>query len=200
MAEGIVTPDGTPVDIDPAEADKIEQTFAKAMGDPDPGQEKAPPRRAEKPQGGSGGQDKPRVKRGPRQAPQGSTGPKKTAPVVSRADRVNAVKGLVQLSATGCVLASSRVKNPVPFQADAVVLVANSDQLAEAVADTAANDARFAALVDKIATAGPYASLVTVTFAIGAQMARNHGVPIPGMADPGDIVKSATEAEMAAAA
>lgn len=200
MPEGIVTPDGTPVDIDPAEAEKIEQTFAKAMSDPDPAKEKAPPRRAQRTQAASNATDKPRVRRGPGRPPKADTAAKKETPVVSRADRVTAVKGLVQLTSTGLVIASNRVKNPVPYQADAVVLSSNADPLADAIADAADQDARIAALIDKVASAGPYAALVTVTIGIGLQVARNHGAPIPGTHAPEDIVKAATEPDMAAAA
>jgi len=190
VAEGVVTADGRPLDLEESR-DKIDRDFAAAMAEP-AGDEKAPPKRPEKALTEPPA-DKPRVtgKRG--RPPKAESAPKAAAPVASHADRVQAVQGLVQLAAVGCMAVGQRMPDPVPFQADAVVLSENSASLGEAVALTCDADARLAALVDKIAVAGPYAALVTAVFSVGMQLVRNHGVPVPGTADPKEIVKAATE-------
>lgn len=202
MAEGIFTSDGKPVDVEAVKAG-ADVDFSAAMAAPVVGDEKTLPKRpvrdAEAPS-----KDKPRtVKRG---RPVGSTSKPKPAeatprPLATRQERRDAIAGVVQLGAAGCMLVGQRAPDPVPFAADAVVLSANAAPLAEAVADVCEKDAKFAAVVDKIAIAGPYGALITVTFALGSQIARNHGVGMPGTTDPRDIVKAAqAEQDMAQAA
>jgi hypothetical protein len=201
MAEGVVTSDGKLLDLDAAR-ERIDRDFATAMAEPT-GEEKAPPKRAPR-EPVEPPEDKPRVTRTGKRVgrPPGSASsaakpPKAAAPVVTHGDRVQAVQGLVQLVAVGCVMVSQRVPDPVPFQADAATLAGNSEQLGEAVAVTCDQDERLAALVDKIAVAGPYAALITAVFGVGMQVARNHGVPVPGTVDPKELVDSLSEAKAA---
>lgn len=188
--EGIQTPDGKPVDVDPAKADQIEQNFARAMSEP-VGDDKQPPRRPARAPGGA--QDPARVKRGrkPADAP---TARSEAPTPLSRSARVEGCKGVVQVTGAVLMFASTRVKNPIPLAADSLVIVGNADQLSEAVADTAEADPRFAVIVDKICAAGPYGALISVAFGIGAQCARNHGLPVPGTAAPEDLIRAAQDA------
>jgi len=197
MAEGITTPDGRPVDIDPASADQIEQQFARAMSEPT-GDDKQPPKRAERAPGGQ--QEAPRVKRGrkPADAPTAKTDAPKP---LSRTARVEGVKGLAQVGGALLMFASTRMpKQQIPLAADALTVVNTADQLAEAVADTAQNDPRFAAIVDKICAAGPYGALIAVGFSIGGQCARNHGLAVPGTVAPEDLIRAAQAEQMPTAA
>jgi hypothetical protein len=198
MPEGVVTPDGKPVDADPAA--ETEQAFARAMSEPQ-GDDKAPPKRAErKPEPSS---ERPRVKRSPAR-PRASQKPSEPVPGLSKAERVEGVKGLVQLGAVGVSLVGQRVPEPqkTAFLADAVTLSVSSDQLAEAVADTCDKDPRLARVIDRVCSAGPYGALVIAAFTVGKQIARNHGVNMPGTHAPEDLVayQAQQEAEMAAAA
>jgi hypothetical protein len=192
MAEGVFTADGKPVDLD-AEREDIDREFARAMAEP-PGEEKAPPKRGPKAEPGPS-EEKPRVDKEPpkrRGRPPGSgKAQAQPAAAASRIDRVQAVQGLIQLAAAGCLMASGRAKNPVPLKADAITLAGNSEGLATAVADAAEQDEKLARLVDKIAVAGPYGALIVVAFGVGSQLARNHGIQMPGTADPADLVKQA---------
>lgn len=200
MPEGLFSADGKPIAADAAAPSSAPDTqpFYHAMAAP-PGDEKAPPKRAKRESTDSPAPrtDKPRVTNTGKKTADTS---KKTAkPAASHAERVQAVQGLVQLGAAGCLLVSQRVPNPVPLQADSAVLAGSSEALAEAVANTADQDERFAAMVDRLAVAGPYGALITGTFAIGMQVARNHGVNLPGTQDPADIV-AAQEVSVPAAA
>lgn len=195
------TADGKAVDLD-AERENIDREFARAMSEP-PGEEKAPPKREKKADAGAFGEankEKPRVDEPPKRRARPSGSGKDKAPGtpgVSRSDREKAIQGIVQLAAGGCLMASTRVKEPLPLKADAITLASNSEGLATAIADAAEQDEKLARLVDKIAVAGPYGALIVVAFGVGSQLARNHGFAMPGTADPADIVKQAEQAQAA---
>jgi hypothetical protein len=187
MPEGIVTPDGKKIDLDPATADQIEQSFARAMSEP-AGDDKAPPKRAErKPEAP---REAPRVKRG--RPPKEATAAK-AAPVtgLSRDARVEGAKGTIQLTAGLCLVAERGVKSPaqkMALRADAITLVSSADDLAQAVAATAEQDEKFARVVDRVCAAGPYGALISAVLAVGTQCARNHGANVPGTRSPEELV------------
>jgi hypothetical protein len=184
MAEGIQTSDGKPVNIDPASSDDIERDFARAMSEP-AGDDKAPPKRAERTQ--EPRKDKPRVTRGSK-----SPAPSKPAPGLSRESRVEGVKGLVQITAGTCMIASKAVPGQsVALQADAITLASQADPLATACADIAEADERFARRLDRICAAGPYGALIAVGVSVGIQVARNHGVNLPGTRAPEELLEMA---------
>jgi hypothetical protein len=83
-----------------------------------------------------------------------------------------------------------------PWMADALTLTGNADQIAKAVTDTCDVSSSFAAMVDKVTNAGPYAALITVGISVGAQLAANHGMAIGkalGGKDPDEVIASAQE-------
>jgi hypothetical protein len=196
VAEGIVTPEGKPVNVDPASAEDIEKQFARAMSEP--GDEKSPPRRAERHQEKTEDSEKPRVRRSPGRPPKAATEPPKTkSPGLSREVRQQGIQGIAQLAAGGCLLAERGTGNRA-FRADAITLASSAEEIGSAVADVCDQDERFARVVDKICAAGPYSALITVMFSVGSQLARNHGAQVPGTNDPGELIKMA-EAQPAAA-
>lgn len=112
---------------------------------------------------------------------------------LSRNARVQGIQGMVQLGAAGCViLGKVSPAHEVAFQADAITLASSADQIAEAIADTCAADERFARVVDRVSTVGPYGALIQVMFSVGMQIARNHGAPVPGHA-PEELIQMATQ-------
>jgi hypothetical protein len=193
MAEGVQTADGKPLNIDPAAAADAERQFAQAMAAPGPDDKSVPPKRAAR-ERVEDGPARARSARAPR-TPKGGKAPsashaEKAPPTHS--EIVTAVQGLVQVPAAICLMLSKRAKDPVPLMADAVVLASNAEQIGEACAKTAEVDEKFAAVMAKVASAGPYAALVSVTFAVAGQIARNHGMPVPGTEDPRDLVGAAS--------
>lgn len=158
-------------------APEVDQDFARAMSAPvgdatdlkKPAEQKQAPRQSA---------SRPRTtgaKRGPKAAPKASS---YSAPPVTpelTATRSEGISGLVQIGAMGCLAYGARTDS-VAFKADAVTLANYSKPLGDAVADAAAKNPQFARIVDKITNAGPYAALVGVTFGLGMQLARNHGV------------------------
>jgi hypothetical protein len=186
MPEGVSTEDGRPLHLDPAEG---ERAFAAAMAAPPGGGEDktAPPKRDAKPQRDAP-RGRPRVAKGgakaapPRQA---------LPPAPSHSEVVTGVKGIIQIPAAVCLMLSQRAADPVPLKADAITLASSADELAEAVAATCDADERFARIVAKVITAGPYAALAGAVISVGTQVARNHGAPMPGTTDPAELVRMA---------
>lgn len=66
---------------------------------------------------------------------------------------------------------------------DAVAVMDHAPNLAEAVQVTADNDPKFAAAMDRILSAGPYAALISATVPMVMQILHNHGKV------PGEVVK-----------
>lgn len=193
MAEGVMTPDGSPVDLPDAD-----QEFARAMG-ATIHDVPAPPKRPEKPQNDSPAPKRPRGR--PRKDERarvsgGSSAPSKPDPEAD-ARRGEGVSGLVQIGAGLCLVLDSRTPDSnVAFRADAVTLATNAKALADACVETAKHNASFAAALDKVTKAGPYAALVGVTMSVGAQLARNHGVKAAemfGAKDPEDLLGALVE-------
>lgn len=191
MAEGVITADGRPLDVDAAKQE-AERGFAAAMAAP-AGEDKAPPKRAERQDREPPGSEKPRVDRKPRgRPPKAASEAARAVAALSRDERVLGVKGLVQLGA-GLCLVGERITKQRAFRADAITLASSADDLAQAVAGTAEHDPRLAAIVDRICAAGPYAALIQVGFQVGMQLAANHGAPMPGATPPEELIRLAEE-------
>ena len=107
---------------------------------------------------------------------------KKTEPNADElyAKRSEGIAGLFQMAAAGCLIASQK-SDSVPLKADAITLANAAPIMGDAVAKTAAENAEFAKIVDKITAAGPYAALITASLSLGAQLARNHGMKMGEM-------------------
>ena len=194
--EGVFLPGGTPVDLDPAsEADR---EFARIMAaDAPAGNEPPPPPKRVAPDKTDPGYT-PKPKRETRaRTTTASPKPKATAQPQTDSQRREGVQGLVQIAAGLCLILDQRTpEKDVSFKADAIVLASNSEPIADAVVQTARANAGFAAALDKVTSAGPYAALVSVMVGVGLQIASNHGVTTAramGASSPEDIV-AASEA------
>jgi hypothetical protein len=194
--EGLQTPDGEPLAIDTAE---VETEFAKAMTAP--ADEAAPPPKRQVTEN-----TEPKRRGRPPKAERArvTTSKPETAKASPEldAERKDGVKGLVQIGAGLCMVMDSRVPdNNISWRCDAVTLASNADGIADACAETAKHNASFAAALDKITQAGPYAALVGVMMSVGAQLARNHGVKAAEMlgAEPPEKIIAALEDAKAAA-
>lgn len=204
MPEGLVTPAGQKLGTAPASPDTsaFEEAIAAAAVDKVLPEHTPPKREKPVPAPDEAARikreaAKPKREARPRTAP--STAKKPAADL--RAQRVDGVKGLVQIGAVVCLAMDQRTPPAdISFQADALVLVGNAEAIATAVADTCDKSERFAAIVDRVTEAGPYAALVAVAFSVGAQIARNHGVSFAaslGTVAPEQIVAQADLAQAA---
>lgn len=183
MPPELVTPDGKQVDL----AETVNRQFEAAMNDDGP-DEQAPPKRQPKAPAEA---DAPKRPRGRPKSEQ----PRATAKTVTALDdgaRAAGVRGLVQIGA-GIALMLGKATKREAFEADAIVLASAADEIADACVQTAHIDAAFAARLDKVCSAGPYAALITVAVSVGSQFARNHrpALTIPGTVDPAEILKAA---------
>jgi hypothetical protein len=205
VSEALKTPTGDIIALEDANV-----AFARAMAAPEP-DEPAPPspprkdaeapygRRADgTPKKGPGGRpakdrhDKPRT--GPQQH-----SPAKTPvdPAAVKALRVEGVKGLVQVVGVVPLMMHQRTGNKA-WLADTIALSGSAEPLANAVADTCEVNPAFAAAVDKLSNAGPYAALITVGVSVAAQLAANHGMTFGkalGAKDPEDLISEALAQE-----
>lgn len=66
---------------------------------------------------------------------------------------------------------------------DAIAITDHSKNLAEAVQITADQDPKFAAMLDRVLSAGPYAALISATIPMAMQILHNHDKV------PGEVVK-----------
>ena len=184
------TVDGKAVAIDP---EQVNQEFARAMASNGPEAEQAPPKRAPKPEADP---DAPKPKRGrPPKSEQARTTARPST-VLDDGQRAQGVKGLAQVGA-GIALMLGKATGKDAFKADAVTIASAADEIADACVQTAKADPKFAAALDKVCAAGPYAALISVAVGIGSQIARNHkpDLRIPGTVDPAELLKAQNEAE-----
>ena len=191
------TPDGKPVDVTPVDTDAVNRRFDLAMND-DGLDEQVPPKRTPKP---AADPEAPKPKRGrPPKAEQARTVARAGA-ALDDGQRAQGVKGLAQLGA-GVALMFGKATGKDAYTADAVTIASAADQIADACVQTARADARFAAALDRVCSAGPYAALITTGVALVSQIARNHkpGLMIPGTVDPAEMLKAQDETELANAA
>lgn len=109
----------------------------------------------------------------PRRAASAST-PKRPA-----VDYRPGVKGLLQIGAMIPAAISRVVRNPktkAACAADVVAVHMHAANIAEAAHQTALNEPRWAAVLDKLLTIGPYGLMIAAVFEFGAQVAANHEV------------------------
>ena len=142
--------------------------------------------------------DKPKPRRGrPPKSDQARAVTTALVPV-SDAQRGDGVRGLVQLGAGVCLIAS-RATGSDAFKADAFTLASRADDIAGACVETARGHPGFAAALDRVCAAGPYAALITVAIGVGSQNARNHrpSLALPGTVDPAKILAAEIEQEQA---
>jgi len=182
------TPDGDKIEAARAE---INAGFDSAMNSDEPAPA-APPRKQPPP--AAPGASQPRAKRGrppkddtPRTAPKG-------APVTLTDDQRRAgAKGLAQVTA-GVAMVAAKATGNMAFAADAVTIVSHGDALADACVETAKASPAFAAALDKVCAAGPYAAMIGVGVAIVSQLARNHkpALAIPGTVHPSELLAPAS--------
>lgn len=186
------TPEGKPVQVTPIDPDAVNAAFNAAMTDdtPDP---QALPRRQPKAQA-DGDAAKPRTARQPK-ADKPRTAVKPPVKLDNEA-RFHGVQGLAQVGAGLLLMAGKATKNEA-FTADAVTVASMADEIADACVQTAQADARFAAALDRVCAAGPYAALITVGVGLASQIARNHrpSLVIPGTKDPAELLRAQADAE-----
>lgn len=118
------------------------------------------------------------------------TVPKKTAPTSTTGPRVVSAPRMPDKTArerreeglAGWLQLGATLAFNVPrLRPDAAVIAYYGPGMAEEAAAIAEEDARAAALLDKIASMGPYSRLVTLVVAAGMQIAANHGLVKPGV-------------------
>lgn len=195
MAEGIETSDGKPLDLDAAK--QADHDFARAMATPPDSDEKAPPKRGERQAKPASASDKARVGRSPGRPSKDAA---KAVAGLSHQVRKDGMTGLAQLGAGLCAIVGKST-GQLAFQADAITLASSAEDIGEACAQTADQNEQFARVVDKLCAAGPYAALIGVMVGVGSQVARNHGLDMPGTVAPEQLIQAAVEqTEMAAAA
>jgi hypothetical protein len=110
----------------------------------------------------------------------GTPPPKRPAapPKKGRVDYKTGVKGLLQLLSmvpAGLARFAKSPKHQAACMADVVAVQMHADPIAEAIDQTAQNDARLAAALDKVLTIGPYGLIIASVMGLGAQIAANHG-------------------------
>lgn len=106
-------------------------------------------------------------------------------------DYAGAVAGLFQIGAFVTGMAAQK-KQSVALAADAATLVVYGSKVGEGAAKVAESDPRIAALLERIATVGPYAALLTPLVSMAAQMVSNHGM-LPDEARAAMQVESAKD-------
>lgn len=196
--EGLSTPDGKPVDLEPVAEGQRE--FARAMA-ADNDDSSAPPKRAE-----SAGNREPKApppsRRRPGKNARGASKPARPASAPkSDAERRDGVMGYVQIAASVLQIVDSRTaEDNIAWKADAHTLALYAEPLTNAIVETAKQNPGFASSLDRLMSTGPYAALITVGVQLGAQIAANHGlVKLPIAHAPEDII-AASEAQAQQAA
>lgn len=184
------TPAGKPVDVTPVDPAGIDAAFHQAMNDDGPDEQAPPKRQRRAPAADDGQEAKPRRARAtkadkPRTAA-------RAAVTLDDGARREGVKGITQIGA-GVALMLGRATGKVAYAADAVILSQSAEQIADACVLTAAADPRFAAALDRVCAAGPYAALIGVGVSVGMQIARNHrpAVELPGTVHPDELLATA---------
>jgi hypothetical protein len=199
--------DGKPVDI--AEA---ERQFHQSMAAPEPDEPVAPaPPRVdqEAPYGrkadGTPRQRAPGPGRGNKSRTTAGSSASSASKTESAADaharRTQGIQGTLGLVGGVLMVASGE---SVALQADAITVVQDAEPFGDAVADAAAINPKFAAQIDRLINAGPYAALFAIGIKMTAQIASNHGIAaarmMPGTKTPEDLVseyQSASSADTA---
>lgn len=90
------------------------------------------------------------------------------------------IMGMLQLVAAPLALAG--IKNPA-FALDAASVTVHAEPLAEAIQQTAEQNPPFAAVLDKVLSAGPYGALLAAVMPLAVQVAANHRLIPPAAAE-----------------
>ena len=191
------TPDGKPVDVTPPDPEAVNREFSRAMADDGPDTQ-APPKRRPR----EAPAEAPKRKPGrPPRSEQARTTSAAAATALDDKQRSQGVKGIAQIGA-GITLLLGKATGKDAFKADAVTIASAADEIADACIQTAHADPKFAAALDKVCAAGPYAALITVGVSVASQCARNHkpDLKIPGTTDPAELLKAQDKAEAEAEA
>lgn len=193
MMPVLETPDGKTLDVAPDDPAAINRKFAQAMADDGPDTQAPPKRPAEQPQPDA---PKPRRGRPPKAEKARTTAAAGT--VLDDGQRAQGVKGLAQVGA-GIALLLGKATGKDAYKADAVAIASAADEIADACVQTAKADPKFAAALDRVCAAGPYAALIAVAVGVGSQIARNHkpSLIIPGTTDPAELLKAQDKKETA---
>lgn len=162
----VMAPESTDV---PRETDPAEPTEAAPYGvNPKTGKpyKVSPERRAQMAADMTRGRQAASQKAKRAAAPRGRTA--KTTPT----DYRPGVVGLLQIPSFALGVLGRRNE---AFALDAATITLHSGNIAEAVNDTAQQDERVAAILDKILEVGPYGALLAALMPVALQMAANHG-------------------------
>lgn len=178
------TPGGKTVPID---ADAVNKAFDQTMND-DPPDQDAPPRRPADPPA----DEKPKRTRArrPREPKAEKSRTTAAAPrTLTDEQRAEGVKGIYQVFAGLALMYGKGTGNPA-YEADAMTLIRDADDTAVAVVSVAQADPQFAARLDKVCGAGPYAAVIVVLTNTTLQIARNHRptMQLPGTVDPMELL------------
>ena len=190
------TADGKPVEVTPSDVEAGAAAFqAASNGDgPDPA---ALPKRAARGPATDGA--KPRVTGKPAKAERSRT-VKAPSAALAPDKRHAGVKGLAQIGA-GITLMLGKATGQDALKADAVTIASAADDIAKACVETAEADPKFAAALDRVCSAGPYAALITVGVGLASQIARNHrpSLRLAGTVDPARLLEAQDKTEAEAA-
>ena len=110
--------------------------------------------------------------RKPSPGPSAPKPPRKTRPRAAEPDYRAGVAGLLQIPSF--LLAALGRKNPA-FSLDAATITLHTPNMAEAIHQTALQDDRVAAVLDKVLQVGPYGALLGALMPVALQIATNHG-------------------------
>ncbi len=164
-------PDGTPYKVSPEERARLGQQLTAGRQRAAAGGPKPASRRPSKSRGG----------RGP--------GTRPAAPPAPSYATITA--GLLQLPAMALAVASKWYK---PAAYDAMAISYHTPAIAQAVGKIADEDARWATVLDKAASVGPYGELTLALMPMLMQFACNHGMlppnPEMGVLDPEELMKA----------
>lgn len=192
MPPTLETADGQPVDVTPIDRAAVNASFSQAMNDDGP-DDKAPPKRQPR----QPAEDKPTRARTVKADKARATA--KPAVTLDDAQRATGVQGLAQLGA-GVAAMAAKASGSSALLADSLTIVNAAPAVADACVQVAKNDPRFAAVLDRVCSTGPYGALITVAFGVGMQLARNHkpGLSLPGTVHPDQVLASAMPEPVAA--
>lgn len=184
MAE-LQTPEGEQVELDRAQ---INADFDTAMNSDGP-LPPTPPRKQRTP--AQADDTAPRAKR-TRQTRDDKprTTARPAAAALTDDERHQGAQGIAQITA-GVAMIAAKATGNMAFAADAVTIANHGDALADACVETARHSPAFAAALDKVCAAGPYAAMIGVGVAIVSQLARNHkpSLTIPGTVHPDQLLR-----------
>lgn len=109
--------------------------------------------------------------------PAGGAKPVAETPQDALQRRTEGIESLFQFASAGTLMMWMRTDQK-SWQADTITLSEHAPAVARAVAETAAVNPKFAALIDKVTAVGPYGALISAVLPLMAQLASNHGIAV----------------------